>query len=173
MTHATITAHDRICCAVAFAYDMATKNAVKELPGTTYEDGVWIVSLMHLPTLKGMFATMAVAPEVVSAYHALLKRMLCDTMTSQGRKGKIGSHLAELHTLHANGIAHVMASGWKPTPTPRPRYVVPAATMTVTPVPVVEDAGLALWLRGVQGAVKAEERKEIVKRNVRRKKAEA
>lgn len=170
MTHATITAYDRICCCVAFAYDLATRNAVKELPGATYEDGAWIVPVMHLPILKLIFDSMDVAPEVVATYQALLKRMLCDTMTSTGRKGALGQHLAELHARHAHGIAHVMASGWQPTLTPRPHYVAPR-TVAPAPGPVVEDAGLALWLRSGQGAVKAEERKEIVKRNVRRKKA--
>jgi len=168
MTHATITRHDAICCAVRCA--IAAKDGVKALAGATFDgdNKAWIVPTMHLPTLKGIFSTMTVAPEVISAYHELLRRMLCDTMTSTGRKGAIGQHLAELRTLHANGIAHVMASGWQPTPTLRPRYVVPH---TPAPVPVVEDAGLALWLRSGQGAVKAEERKENVKRNVRRKKA--
>jgi hypothetical protein len=158
MTHATIIRHSTILCCVEFAYQAATKDAVKALAGATYEDGVWIVPILHLPVLKLIFSTMTVAPEVVADYHQLLKRMLCDTMTSTGRKGEIGRHLAELHERHANGIAHVLATGWLPTPTPRQRPVVQPVAVAEA-APVVDAPDLAIWLRSSRRAVANEERK--------------
>jgi hypothetical protein len=144
MTHATISRHDAICCAVRC--DIAAKDSVKALAGATFDGDskAWIVPTMHLPTLKGIFDSMTVAPEVISAYHELLRRMLCDTMTSAGRKGELGRHLAELHERHAVGIAHVMATGWQPTPSARPQHAaqpVPVAEAA----PVVDAPDLAIW----------------------------
>lgn len=162
----TISYHDAVCCAVAFAYDVATKDTVKALPGATYDDGAWIVPILHLPILKLIFDSMTVAPEVVTAYQALLKRMLCDALADDGNL------LAATLFRHANGIAHVTATGWQPTRQPRRQYVAqPVTVTTVEPAVIAPD--LALWLRSVQGAVKADERKENIKRNVRRKKATA
>lgn len=170
MTHATITRHSATLAIVEFAYHAATKDAVKALPGAEYADGVWIVPTMHLPTLKGMFGTMTVAPEVIADYHELLRRMLCDTMGSTGRKGELGRHLAELHERHANGIAHVMATGWQPTPTPRPQPVAPPVPMVEAP-PVVDAPDLAIWLRSSRRAVANEERKAAMLAKRRRQPA--
>lgn len=170
MTHATITRHSAILCCVEFAFHAATKDAVKALPGAEYADGVWIVPTMHLPTLKGIFDSMTVAPEVISAYHELLRRMLCDTMTSAGRKGELGRHLAELHERHAVGIAHVMATGWQPTPSARPQHAaqpVPVAEAA----PVVDAPDLAIWLRSSRRAVVNEERKAAMLAKRRRQPA--
>lgn len=163
MTHATIIHHDAVCCAVAFAYDAATKDTVKALPGATYDDGAWIVPILHLPALKGMFDSMDVAPEVVTAYQALLRKLLCHALADDGNL------LAATLIRHANGIAHVAATGWQPTRQPLRRYVVQPVTVVDAPALVVDDTGLALWLRSVQGAVKAEERKATMLVNKRRK----
>lgn len=170
MTHATITRHDAICCAVRCA--IAAKDGVKALAGATFDgdNKAWIVPTMHLPTLKGIFSTMTVAPEVISAYHELLRRMLCDTMTSTGRKGELGRHLTELHEKHANGIAHVMATGWQPTPSARPQHAaqpVPVAEAA----PVVDAPDLAIWLRSSRRAVVNEERKAAMLAKRRRQPA--
>ncbi len=170
MTHATITRHSATLAIVEFAYHAATMDAVKALPGAEYADGVWIVPTMHLPTLKGIFDSMTVAPEVISAYHELLRRMLCDTMTSAGRKGELGRHLAELHERHAVGIAHVMATGWQPTPSARPQHAaqpVPVAEAA----PVVDAPDLAIWLRSSRRAVVNEERKAAMLAKRRRQPA--
>lgn len=160
MTHATITCHSATLAIVEFAYDAATKDAVKALPGADFDGHAWLVPILHLPTLKGIFDTMTVAPEVVAAYHALLRRMLCDLCGHKMPKA--------LSDKHATGIAHITANGWRPTPTPRPQFVAPVATLP-EPAPMVDDPGLALWLRSVQGAVKAEERKAAMMAKRKRK----
>lgn len=162
MTHATITRHSATLAAVDFAYDAATKEAIKALPGATFDGSVWLVPTMHLPTLKTLFDGMTVAPEVVADYHHLLKRFLCDTMTSTDRRGEVGRHLAELHARHAVGIAHVLATGWQPTPTPRPQHGQPSVVVPEA-VPVVDAPDLALWLRSSRRAVANEERKQAMK----------
>lgn len=158
--HATISYHDAVCCAVAFAYDAATKDAVKALPGADFDGHAWLVPILHLPTLKSMFDTMTVAPEVVAAYQSLLRRMLCDFCGH-----KMPKALAE---KHATVIERITANGWQPTPTPRPQPVAMGAPVP-EPAPMVEDPGLALWLRSVQGAVKADERKAAMLAKRKRK----
>lgn len=156
MIHATIAHHSATLCTVSFIYDKDAKEAVKALAGASYDDGVWIIPIMHLPTLKAIFAAMDVAPEVVANYHRLLKQMMCDTATSVGVKGEVGRHLAELYARHANGIAHVLATGWQPTSS------VPAAVPVAPkpePTPAMRDDALELWLKGSRNAMKATERK--------------
>lgn len=160
--HATISYHDAVCCAVAFAYDAATKDTIKALPGAEFDGHVWILPILHLPILKLMFDSMTVAPDVVTAYQALLKRMLCDALADE--RGLLSATLKR----HANGIAHVTATGWQPTRQPRRQYAAQPVTVTaVEPAVIAPD--LALWLRSVQGAVKAEERKTAMLANKRRK----
>lgn len=170
MTHATISQHDAICCAVRC--DIAAKDGVKALAGATFDGDskAWILPILHLPVLKLIFSTMTVAPEVVADYHQLLKRMLCDTMTSTGCKGELGRHLAKLHERHAVGIAHVLATGWQPTPPPRPQHAaqpVPVAEAA----PVVDAPDLAIWLRSSRRAVVNEERKAAMLAKRRRQPA--
>lgn len=157
--HATITSHTATICAVAFDYDAATKNAVKELAGATYADGAWLVPILHLPVLKLIFSTMTVAPDVVANYHELLRRMLCDFVGSQHRKGALGTHIAELMERHAVGIAAVTAKGWQPSA----RTKVPK-TIEVAPAFEDEDTMLGLWLRGSKNAVANAEKKAHIER---------
>lgn len=158
--HATVNYHDAICSAVAFAYDAATKDAVKALPGADFDGHAWLVPILHLPALKLIFSSLTVTPEVVAAYQSLLRRMLCDFCGHKLPKA--------LSDKHATGIAHITANGWRPTPTPRPQFVAPVATLP-EPAPMVDDPGLALWLRSVQGAVKADERKAAMLSRRKRK----
>lgn len=148
MKHATITRHTATICVVAFDYDVATRNAVKELAGATYADGAWLVPILHLPVLKLIFSTMTVAPDVVANYHELLRQMLCDFVGSQHRKGALGTHIAELIERHAVGIAAVTAKGWQPSA----RTKMPK-TIEAAPAFEDEDTMLGLWLRGSKNAV--------------------
>lgn len=103
MTHATIKAHTAKLCIVEFAYDVATKDAVKALAGVEF-DGRWIVPVMHLPTLKGVFDKLTVEPAVVDAYYVLLRRMVADMKGHERKKG-----VKALLEKHAVGIAAMQA----------------------------------------------------------------
>lgn len=180
MTHATITPHDRHCAVTMTGYSPAHKDAVKALAGAEYVGDAWIVSVLHLPTLKGIFDTMTVEPAVVAAYHEALRRMCDDLLPHAHRKGNLGQHIAELMSLHANGIAAIKAKGYTP-PTHRhveapgtskseksTRTTTTHVSTQTTPVSASQepsgDKALTLWLTGAQNAAKAEERKaQIVK----------
>jgi hypothetical protein len=181
MTHATITPHGRHCAVTMTGYSPAHKEAVKALAGAEYIGGAWVVSVLALPTLKGIFDTMTVEPAVVAAYHQAIRRMCDQLLPSAHRKGNKGQHIAELMSLHANGIAAIKAKGYQP-PTHRHTEAPGASkseksTRTTnthvstqpTPVsasqePIQDDKALTLWLTGAQNAAKAEERKaQIVK----------
>lgn len=161
MTHATITPHTPTLCAVEFAYHAATKDAVKALPGSTFDGSVWYVAILHLPTLKGMFDTLEVEPAVVVAYHELLKRMMNDLAGCEHSKTA-----QELIATHERGIAAIIATGWQPTPTQRPRHSAPQPV--AGPVEA-KDADLAQWLTGVKNAKKAADRKSAIVKNKRKK----
>lgn len=154
MTHATITAHSHLHCVVEFAFNEQAKNTVKALPGSNFNGDCWLVGIMHLPTLKGIFTKLDVDSAVIVAYHDLLKRMLCDLMGHEDDKA-----VRELLTKHANGIAAVRATGWQPTKVEHKRYVKPQPI--AGPVEA-QDAGVDLWLRGVKNAQAAEEVKGYV-----------
>lgn len=172
MTHATITPNTAILCNVAFDYAESTKEQVKALAGANYQAGQWIVPIMHLPTLKLIFSTMTVAPEVVSAYHELLKRMLNDFAGSEHRKGALGQHIAELQQRHAVGIAAVRKTGWKPTP--RPRATVAPSPKTQPPAETVpEDRALGLLLSGIKNAHADNEKESYIANAVKRKRKKA
>lgn len=178
MTHATITPHDRHCAVTMTGYSPAHKEAVKALAGAEYVGGAWIVSVMALPTLKAIFDTMTVDPAVVAAYHDALRRMCDQLLPSAHRKGNLGQHIAELMSLHANGIAAIKAKGYAP---PTHRHVEAPGTSknekshhdttkasTTQPAPVSAsqepsgDKALTLWLTGAQNAAKAADRKEQI-----------
>lgn len=152
MSQATVTYHDTVCCAVRC--DIALKDGVKALAGATFDGDskAWLVPVMHLPTLKAMFDSMTVAPDVIAAYQTLLKKLLCHALAD--RSGLLASTLQR----HEIGIAHVLATGWRPTPVALPHYT-PVSVAVEEPAPQAADAGLVLLMRGVRGAVKAEERK--------------
>lgn len=174
MTHATITPHDRHCAVTMTGYDLAHKEAVKALAGAEYIGGAWVVSALHLPTLKAIFDTMTVAPEVVAAYHEALRRMCDDLLPSAHRKGALGQHIAELMRLHANGIAAINAKGYTP---PTHRHVDQAPIAKAQPVAdmvpaTAADRGLAVWLSGAKNAAKAAERKQAIVAAKKRKKKE-
>lgn len=180
MTHATIISHGKHCAVTMTDYDLAHKEAVKALPGAEYISGAWIVSVLHLPTLKAIFDTMTVEPAVVAAYHEALRRMCDQLLPHTHRKGNLGQHIAELMRLHANGIAAIKAKGYTP---PTHRHVeapgtsknkisthTTTAPLTTQNSPVsashtpTDDPALTLWLHGAQNAAKQAERKaEIVK----------
>lgn len=164
MTHATITAHDRHCAVTMTGYDLAHKEAVKSLAGAEYIGGAWVVSVMHLPTLKAIFDTLTVDPSVVAAYHEALRRMCDDLLPSAHRKGALGQHIAELMRLHANGIAAIKRAGYTP---PTYRHVDLAPVARAHPVAEVapatsDDRGLAIWLSGAKNAAKAAEKKKAI-----------
>lgn len=172
MTHATITPHGHHCAVTMTGYDLAHKEAVKALAGAEYIGGAWVVSVMALPTLKAIFDTMTVVPEVVAAYHEALRRMCDQLLPSAHRKGNLGQHIAELMRLHANGIAAIKAKGYTP---PTYRHVEAAPVTQAHPVADMAadaaDPALTVWLAGTKNAAKAAERKaEIVKARRRKKK---
>lgn len=180
MTHATITQNTAILCTVAFDYDETAKEQVKALAGASFDGQVWTVPIMHLPTLKTIFDRLTVAPEVVSAYHELLKRLLSDFASSEHRKGALGNHITELKSLHAVGIAAVLKTGWKPVE----RTIIPKTIECTTmlsksdsmPVSVSqeEEKALSLWLRGAKNAhANAEKKAHIAKAGQRRRKKAA
>lgn len=181
MSSATITPSTAILCNVEFAYDEPSKEAVKALAGATFDDigKVWIVPILHLPVLKLVFSSMTVAPEVVTAYHALLRRMLTDFAGSEHRKGALGTHIAELMNRHAVGVAAVRKTGWKPAE----RTIIPKMIESTTPLsqndsrPVSvsqdEDRALSLWLRGAKNAHANAEKKAHVATAVKRKRKKA
>lgn len=103
MTHATIRVHTDKLCIVEFAYDEAAKNTLKALAGVEF-DGCWIVPILHLPTLKTIFAKLTVEPAVVDAYYVLLRRMIAD-MKGHERKKSVKALLEK----HAVGIAAMQA----------------------------------------------------------------
>ena len=164
MTHATITItpNSATLCTVAFDYDEATKNSVKELAGATYAGGLWTVPIMHLPALKGVFKTLDVDPVVIVAYHALLKTML----------QQFGGFPPEsIAITHANGIAAIYKTGWTltaqpqpPVSRPRPQAAPTKAQRAVTVTPGEQR----VW-NGIQNAIKADVRDKAIVRNVWRK----
>jgi len=164
MTHAHITPHTPILCTVAFEYDEATKNSVKELAGASFDGGLWIVPIMHLPTMKDIFKTLDVDPAVILAYHALLKTML----------QQFGGYPPEsIAYTHANGIAAVYKNGWKPTERTKSALMTHTTTIAPsvesTPPTVNISKGEQLWFDGVQNAIRAKERKTHMVAAVRRK----
>jgi len=161
MTHATITAHSATACIVEFPFDEQAKNAIKALPGSTYDGHVWSTAIMHLPTLKGIFGSMDVEPEVIQCYHELLKRMLCDLTGHEHCKAA-----QELMAKHAVGIAAVMSTGWRPTKQQRRRNVQP---LLVAGAVEAKDAMLDSWLTGVKNAKAIEETQAHVTKARRRK----
>lgn len=179
MTHATITPHGRHCAVTMPIYNhrneryAAAKDAVKELAGAEYIGGSWVVSVLHLPTLKAIFDTMTVDPAVVVVYHDALRQMLDQLLPSAHRKGALGQHIAELTRLHANGIAAIKKAGYVP-PTHRHIDVVPIAKMApVDGVAATSDPALTVWLAGAKNAHKAAEKKKaIVAAKKRKRKAE-
>jgi hypothetical protein len=106
MTHAHVTPNTPILCTVEFDYSPQIKDAVKELAGSNYANSLWTLPIMHLPTLKTIFATLTVDPAVVTAYHALLRKMLRQ-LEGQHRKGALGKAIADLLDKHAVGIAAI------------------------------------------------------------------
>lgn len=161
MTHATITAHTSTVAVIEFAYSVATKDAVKSLPGSQYADGVWLVAIMHLPTLKTLFSSLDVEPAVVVAYHDLLKRMMCDLAGHEHCKAA-----KELTAKHANGIAAIVATGWQPTRTLRPHRT---PLQPVSGPVEAKDGDLVIFLAGVKNAKKAADRKTAIVKNKRKK----
>lgn len=175
MTHATITPHGRHCAVTMTGYDLAHKEAVKALPGAEYIGGAWVVSVLHLPTLKAIFDTMTVEPAVVAAYHAALRRMCDDLLPHTHRRGNLGQHIAELMSLHANGIAAIYRNGYKaPESTKSKGKVQTAIEQPTTQKRAVSasctgngDHALTLWLHGAQNAAKQAERKAAIERKRR------
>jgi len=126
-----------------------------------------------------------VEPAVVVAYHEALRRMLDDLLPSAHRKGALGQHIAELMSLHANGIAAIKAKGYTP---PTHKHVEAPRTTendfstydtTTQPttqnrpvsVPQAEDPALAIWLTGAKNAHKnAEKKKQMVAAKKRKRK---
>ena len=172
MTHATITPNTAILCNVAFDYDYATKETILALTGAAFDGHNWIVPILHLPILKLIFSSMTVAPEVVTAYHELLKRMLCDFAGSEHRKGALGQHVTELQQRHAIGIAAVRKTGWEPTPRPR-ATVAPAPLPQSEPAPASEDRALALLLSGIKNAHVGTEKAGYIAHAAKRKRKQA
>lgn len=163
MTHATITPHDHHCAVTMTGYDLAHKEAVKALAGAEYIGGAWVVSVLHLPTLKAIFDTMTVDPAVVAAYHEALRRMCDQLLPSAHRKGALGQHIAELMSLHANGIAAIRKAGYQP---PIHRHVdavpMPKAQTGADMVTTFDDPALTVWLAGAKNAHKAAEKKRQI-----------
>ena len=140
--------------------------------------------MLELPTLKGIFDTMTVDPAVVAAYHEALRKMLDQLLPSAHRRGNLGQHIAELMSLHANGIAAITAKGYTP---PTHRHVeapgtskIEKSTRTTTTQPVADaaptttnDRGLALWLSGAKNAHIAAERKNAIVAAKKRKQVAA
>lgn len=173
MTHATITPHSQHCAVTMTGYDLAHKEAVKALAGAEYIGGAWVVSVLHLPTLKAIFNTLTVAPEVVAAYHEALRKMCDQLLPSAHRKGALGQHIAELMSLHANGIAAIKAKGYQP-PTYRHVEAQPAAKAQPVADMVTDntDPALTVWLAGAKNAHKNAERKQAIVAAKKRKQKE-
>lgn len=173
MTHATITPHGRHCAVTMTGYDLAHKEAIKALAGAEYIGGAWVVSVLHLPTLKAIFDSMTVAPEVVATYHEALRRMCDQLLPSAHRRGALGQHIAELMRLHANGITAIKAKGYTP---PTHRHVEAAPVAQAQPAAdMMTDAtapALTVWLAGAKNAAKAAERKQAIVAAKKRKKKE-
>jgi hypothetical protein len=179
MTHATITPHTAVLCAVVFDYNESSKEAVKALQGASFDGHNWLVPILHLPVLKLIFGRLTVAPEVVTDYHALLKRMLTDFAGSGHRKGKLGEHITELQQRHAVGIAAVHKTGWKPAERPQ-RIQQPNDTTVTRPVDSMsvsvspaEEKAIGLWLRGSKNAAANAEKKAHMVMAVKRKRKKA
>lgn len=173
MTHATITPHGRHCAVTMTGYDLAQKEAVKALAGAEYGGGAWIVSVLHLPTLKAIFDTMTVDPAVVAAYHDALRQMLDQLLPSAHRQGALGQHIAELMRLHANGIAAIKKGGYVP---PTHRHAEATPVVKVQPAAAVVEVGdqaLTVWLTGTRNAHRAAERKQAIVTAKKRQRKEA
>lgn len=178
MTHATIRPAGAGQMTIAFAYDEAAKDAVKALPGATFDGGKWTVPTLALPLLKGIFTTLTVAPEVVAAYHGELRAMLEDFASSgltvwlEGsqvrsrclRKGELGKHLGEVINTHRAGIAAVLKQG--------PIVARHVERTAIQPAPeTAEETGLAAsYLKGVKNAQKRADKTAAIVKAKRRKK---
>lgn len=172
MTHAAIHYTNATTMSVEFAYDEQQKDAIKALPGTSFDGGQWIVPIMHLPRMKPLFDCLTVALAVVAAYHSLLRRMVTDFATSQHRKGALGQHIAELMALHANGIVAAKATETpqtgqgkrKTAPTTIMGAKIKSSPVSASQPANSDDRQLALWLRGVKNAMATEEKKSYTRR---------
>ena len=182
MTHATIRPADPGLCTVTFAYDAASKDAVKALPGATFDGSKWTVPTLALPLLKGIFTTMTVDPAVLADYYGLLRQMLEDfagaglTVWLEGsqvrskclRKGELGKHLGEVINTHRAGIAAVLKQGPIVAPArverPRPQ---PAPAPDHDPV---TDKALEVFLKGAKNAQKKADKTAAIVKAKRRKK---
>ena len=111
---------------------------------------------------------MTVDPAVVTAYHTLLKTML------QQFGGCLPDTMAY---THANGIAAVYKSGWKPTERPQPPLTphtapLPPIVQSTRPASIQADVeidpGMDLWFRGVQNAIKRKKKQAAIVRNRKR-----
>ena len=179
MTHATIKPADPGQMTVAFAYDAASKDAVKAMPGSSFDGGKWTVPTLALPLLKGIFTTLTVDPVVIIEYHQALRQMLENfaasglTVWLEGsqvrskclRKGELGKHLGEVINMHRAGIAAMLKQGPIVTPKRVERPVI-------QPAPAVEDdTGLAgKYLKGVKNAQKKADKTAAIVKAKRRKK---
>lgn len=104
VSSATIRFYSTKLCIVEFGYNPAQKDIIKALAGADFDGQRWTVPVMHLPTLKTLFATLAVEPAVVDAYHNLLRQMIADLKGFERKKG-----IKALLNKHAVGIAAMKA----------------------------------------------------------------
>lgn len=104
MIKATIRAYRDKLCIVEFGYNPGQKDAIKALAGAEFDGERWIVPVMHLPTLKTIFAKLTVEPAVVEAYHRLLQRMVDDLDGFKKQKG-----VKDILKKHSVGIAAMQA----------------------------------------------------------------
>lgn len=186
MTHATIKPAGPGQVTVAFAYSEKLVKLVKVLPGADYDEGsrTWTLPVLSLPALKAIFATLTVAPAVISEYHQTLRQMLEDfaagglTVRLEGsqvrskclRKGELGKHLGEVINTHRAGIVAVLKQG---------PIVAPKRVERPSPQPATEpdtgpvtDKALEVFLKGAKNAQKKADKTAAIVKAKRRKKKE-
>jgi hypothetical protein len=151
--------HRRLVANLTGTADQTARNAANQQTGADFEK-----------RLDGYHA------ELMTTGQAMIMRTNPKIrMTGPGRaaivgKGELGRHLAELHERHAVGIAHILATGWQPTPTARPQHAAQPVVVAEVP-PAIDAPDLAIWLRGVQGAIKLDDRKQSILAKRRRQPA--
>lgn len=126
MTHATIHPVNAQLCAVEFDYNAKLKDAVKALPGASFDGERWIISLLSLPALKAIFSRLDTHPDVVDAYYAQLHLMLAQFATGGFRvwldlagtlrtdsdgSGGIYTDMASCVRAHSRGIVAALKQG--------------------------------------------------------------
>lgn len=177
-THATIYHIDAGTMAVEFTYDKTLKEAVATMIGAEWDRATkrWLLPVARLGDVVKLFwPNVTLDYDVLRARDEQLKRMFRQWQALDVRfwieQGKVRCDHALLNEwfaangtkLHTVALEAVLSE---------PAHARTHARVA-TPPAEVDDPGLALWLRGAQNAVVAEEKKVAMLAAKKRKRVAA